>query len=145
MHLGLIYMLFPNALIIHCIRNPYDTCLSKYFQHFDTEYSYSFDLSNTADFYLKYFDLMEHWKKHLPMRIIDVHYDDMVHNTESITRNILNSLNLEWNAKCLSPHQNERPVKTSSFWQVRQPIYKNSLNRWQNYEHYLKPLKKVLG
>ena len=89
--------------------------------------------------------MMEHWKNNLNMKMIDVSYEDMVSNTEDVTRKTLNFLGLEWDEKCLAPHKNPRPVKTSSFWQVRQPIYNNSIKRWRNYEAHLGPLKETLA
>lgn len=144
-YLGLIQLLFPNAKIFHCTRHPLDTCLSNYFQCFTHEYSYSFDLLNTGHFYNCYKQLMQHWQKVLSLEIMEVSYESMVGDTETIARKALEFLGLPWDERCLAPHQNARAVQTSSMWQVRQPVYRNSLARWQRYEKHLEGLKGVLG
>ena len=140
-HLGFIAMLFPKARIIHCTRNPLDTCLSNYFQYFSREYNYSFDLTNIGHFYSEYVRLMQHWRNVLPIKMLEISYEDMVVNTEQVARQALEFLELEWDGRCLSPHTNPRTVTTASVWQVRQPIYRKSLERWRHYEKYLGPLK----
>jgi tetratricopeptide (TPR) repeat protein len=144
-HLGLIAKLFPEARIIHCTRDPFDTCLSNYFQRFPLALGYSFDLSHTGHFYREYARLMEHWRRIPTLKLIDVSYDDMILNTESVTRKTLDYLGLEWDERCLAPHANPAPVENASQWQVRQPIYRRSLERWRHYEKYLAPLKEMLG
>ncbi len=143
-HLGLISMLFPNASIIHCMRDPLDTGLSNYFQRFPLSLDYSFDLRNIGHFYLEYARLMEHWRKIPSLRMIEISYEDVVLNTEKATRKTLDFLELEWDERCLSPHTNPCPVETASQWQVRQPIYRNSLQRWRRYEKNLAPLIELL-
>lgn len=142
--LGLISMLFPKARIIHCTRNPLDTCLSNYFQYFDTLYDYSFDLKNIGHFYNEYLRYMSHWRTALPKEILDISYEDMVRDTEKSARMALDFLGLEWDPRCLTPHTNKHAVRTASMWQVRQPIYQQSVERWRNYEKYLGPLKEAL-
>jgi tetratricopeptide (TPR) repeat protein len=144
-HLGLIAMLFPDARVIHCTRDATDTCLSNYFQFFSLGYDCSFDLRNLGHFYGEYVRLMGHWREVLPMKIIEVAYEDMIADTEQTVRATLDALELEWDERCLAPHTNPSPVETPSNWQVRQPIYKQSVQRWRNYEEYLGPLKEALG
>lgn len=144
-HLGFVYILFPKAKIIYCARNALDTCLSNYFQCFSREYSYSFDLLNIGHYFKEHERLMEHWKNALPMKILEVNYEDMVLNLESTARKALDFLELDWESGCLSPHTNKGVIKTASLWQARQPIYDSSLNRWKHYEKYLGKLKEVLG
>lgn len=143
-HLGLIWTLFPQAHILHCVRDPLDTCLSNYFQRFHLEYDYSFDLRNIAHFYLEYNRLMEHWRQALPKKIIDVVYEDMILRTADVVRQTLDALGLEWDERSLAPHTNPSPVDTASKWQVRQPIYKSSIERWRHYERHLAPLQEML-
>ncbi len=143
-NLGLIAMLFPNARIIHCMRHPLDTCLSNYFQYFDHSYGYSFDLRHISHFYVQYHKLMAHWRSVLPDRILEIHYEDAVTDTEKTARTMLDFLGLEWDERCLSPHKNPHPVRTASVWQVRQPVYTRSLERWRHYESYIEPLKEIL-
>jgi tetratricopeptide (TPR) repeat protein len=142
-HLGFIEMLFPNALVINCVRDPLDACLSIYFQRFSNYHSYSFDLGNIVHFYKQYKAIMEHWKNTLPMKIIDIDYKDTVTRTEEVTRDILGILGLEWENGCLSPQVNCHSVRTASAWQVRQPIYRHSVERWRRYEKHLGPLKAL--
>ena len=143
-HLGLIAMLFPKAAIIHCTRNAMDTGLSNYFQRFASYYDYAFDLGNIGHFYREYARLMEHWRKVLPISMIEVSYEGMVMHTERVARSALDALGLQWDARCLAPHANPIPVETASQWQVRQPIYHQSIGRWRHYEKYLGPLKASL-
>jgi hypothetical protein len=137
-------MLFPKARVIHCTRHPLDTGLSNYFQRFSSQYDYSYDLRNIGHFYGQYAKLMEHWREVLPMQMIEVSYEDMIMNTEPMARGVLDSLGLEWDDRCLAPHTNPYAVETASNWQVRQPIYTQSVERWRHYEKHLTPLKEVL-
>ena len=143
-HVGFIAMLFPKARIIHCTRHPLDTCLSNYFRRFDRHYDYSFDLRNIGHYFCEYARLMEHWRKVLPVQMIEIKYEDMISRTEPVVRQALDCLGLEWDERCLVPHTNPAPVETASFWQVRQPIYTESLERWRHYEKHLAPLQQAL-
>jgi tetratricopeptide (TPR) repeat protein len=145
LNLGLISMLFPQARIIHCARNPLDTGLSTYFQRFPLYLDYSFDLQNIGHFYVEYARLMEHWRKIPTLKMIEVSYEEMISNTESAARKTLDFLGLDWDARCLAPHTNKATVETASRWQVRQPIYRHSLERWHHYEKHLGPLKEILA
>jgi tetratricopeptide (TPR) repeat protein len=144
-YLGLIAILFPKASVIHCKRHPLDTCLSNYFGRFPLDYDYSFDLQNIAHCHGEYFKAMEHWRKALPMRLIELRYEDMVADTEQTARVALKFLGLDWDARCLAPHTNCYAVETASNWQVRQPIYDYAVGRWRNYEKYLTALRRVIG
>jgi tetratricopeptide (TPR) repeat protein len=143
-HLGFIAMLFPQARVIHCTRNPMDTGLSNYFVRFPLNLDYSFDLRNIGHFYFEYARLMEHWRQVLPRPMLEISYEEMVLNTEQTARQALKFLGLEWDERCLSPHTNPCAVETASQWQVRQPIYRNALERWRHYEKHLAPLQEAL-
>jgi tetratricopeptide (TPR) repeat protein len=143
-HLGLIAMLFPKARIIHCTRDPLDTSLSNYFQRFPKFYDYSFDLQNIGHFHGQYARLMKHWSQVLPIDVIEISYENLIKNTEATTRKMLEALELEWDDHCLEPHTNPCAVETASNWQVRQPIYQQSLERWRHYEKHLSELKEML-
>jgi tetratricopeptide (TPR) repeat protein len=143
-HLGLVALLFPNARIVHCVRDPLDTCLSVYFQNFSLLYDFSFDLRDVGHFHVQYQRLMNHWRDALPAGVMDVKYEDMVANTTQVVTKALDFLGLEWDERCLAPHTNPAPVETASNWQVRQPIYRDSLERWRHYEQHLGPLKEAL-
>ena len=143
-HLGLITLLFPNARIIHCTRDPLDTGLSNYFQRFHEDYDYSFDLRNIGHFYGEYLRLMAHWRDVLPRKMIEISYEEMILHTEPMVRRTLATLGLDWDEHCLAPHTNPCVVETASKWQVRQPIHPRSLQRWRHYEKHLLPLREML-
>ncbi len=143
-HLGLIQLLFPDARIIHCKRNPLDTCLSCYFQDFSQSHPWIYNLQDTGKVYLEYQRLMQHWKKVLDIPIFDVQYEDLVNNQENVSRQIIDFCDLDWDDACLQFHKNERFIWTTSYDQVRQPMYKKSAGRWKNYENYITALKKLL-
>jgi tetratricopeptide (TPR) repeat protein len=143
-HLGFISMLFPEARIIHCTRQALATGLSNYFVRFPLNLDYSFDLRNIGHFYREYARLMEHWRKVLPLKLIEISYEETVSNTPETVRRLLDLLGLEWDERCLSPHTNPCAVETASQWQVRQPIYGHALERWRHYEKHLAPLKEAL-
>jgi tetratricopeptide (TPR) repeat protein len=144
LNIGLIALLFPNVKFVHTKRDPIDTCLSIYFQNFTKFHSYAFDLNNLGFYYKQYERIMNHWHQVLPDRIFDINYSDIVSDPEYWTRELISHFNLEWSDTCLAPHKLERTVKTASLWQVRQPIYKTSVQRWKNYEPYIQPLLQAL-
>jgi Flp pilus assembly protein TadD len=143
--LGLVAMLFPRARIVHCRRNALDTCLSCYFQNFFNGNEYSYDLSALGAYYHAYDRLMAHWREVFDLSILDVQYEELVADQEAKSRELIDFLGLEWDARCLAFHENERVVRTASYDQVRRPIYDRSVNRYRHYEHHLGQLKKALG
>jgi len=145
LNVGLIAMLFPNVKIIHTLRDPIDTCLSIFFHNFNETHSYASDLVSLAQHYKQYQRLMQHWHTVLPGRIMDIHYADTISDPEYWTRKLIEHVELEWNDACLAPHKIDRSVRTFSNWQVRQPIYKTSNQRWKNYEEFLQPLIETLN
>ncbi|HKK15901.1 MAG TPA: sulfotransferase, partial [Gammaproteobacteria bacterium] len=145
LYLGLIRVLFPNAPIIHCRRNPLDVCLSNYFQSFHTGLDYSFDLMDTGHHYLQYSRLMAHWRRVLPGAFLEIRYEDLVTDLEKNGRKLIEFCGLEWHEDCLQFHEQKRDIRTASFWQVRQPIYKSSVGRWKNYESQLEPLMQLFA
>jgi len=142
--LGWIALLFPRARIIHCIRHPLDTCLSIYFQNFKDEHMYANDLAELGQYYCEYERLMKHWQQVIPLKMHELHYEELINEPESTTRQLIDFLGLEWDDSCLSFHKTPRAVKTASSWQARQPIYNKSMQRWRNYEPFLKPLIESL-
>jgi hypothetical protein len=143
--LGLIHAALPNARIIHLRRNPLDTCLSIYFQHFKTSHAYANDLEDLALYYLEYLRLMQHWHSTLPVgSILDVPYEGLVDAQEEWTRKMLAFIDLPWDARCLDFHRTNRSVVTASKWQVRQKISTTSVGRWRNYEGFLGPLRPLV-
>lgn len=145
LHLGLIRLLFPNAPIIHCRRHPLDVCLSIFFQWFTEGHEYAYDLVDIGHRYAQYERLMEHWRSVLPGPMVEIQYEDLVADQEARSRELIAFCGLPWDDACLSFHKTERTVQTASNWQVRQPIYKTSRERWRNYERHLQPLMDQLG
>lgn len=146
---GLIHRAFPNARMIVLRRGAMDSCLSNYRQLFTVQYSYynyTYDLQDTADFYKRFDDLMNHWRQTLPAnRFMEVHYEDIVFDQKNQTRRLLNFCDLPWDANCLDFHKNTAPVSTASSVQVRQPLYSGSIGRWKKYGNKLDNLQTALG
>jgi len=143
--LGLIDMLFPGARIIHCVRDPIDTCLSIYFLKFNAAHPYTDDMTHLGVYYRQYQRLMAHWKNVLRIPILDVQYEELVANQEKVSRKMVEFCGLEWDERCLRFHESGRVVSTHSYDQVRRPLYKKSVARWKNYERHLGPLITALG
>ncbi|MFZ8973006.1 MAG: sulfotransferase [Pseudomonadales bacterium] len=142
--LGMIRALLPSAKIIHIRRHPLDTCLSCYFQNFSAGQNYSFDLSNLGIFYRDYERLMSHWRDLFGADLLEIDYEDLVTNAESVITQLLAYCGLPFEAACLKFYQTDRPVSTASFKQVRQPIYHSSKARWRAYAENLRPLARIL-
>lgn len=143
LEIGLIKTLFPDARIIHCQRNPLDNCISLFF-HFFSNFKASFELTELGRYYLQYQRLMSHWQSLFPGEILTVQYEDLVLDQERVSKQLIEYVGLEWDEKCLEFQNNERNVMSPSNMQVRQPMYKSSMNRWQLYEKQLLPLTEVL-
>jgi tetratricopeptide (TPR) repeat protein len=143
--LGLIDLLFPNARIIHCQRDPLDNCLSIYFQPFTVNHAYASDLQHLGIYYRQYERMMAHWRKTLRVPMFDLHYEAMVAKPEQCARELVEFCELEWDDRCLRFYESGRAVATHSYDQVRQPIYTKSVARWKHYEKYLEPLRQGLG
>jgi tetratricopeptide (TPR) repeat protein len=145
--LGLIHRLFPAARIVHCRRNPIDTALSVYFTRFTQilptqEFAYS--RREIVDYYRQYRRLMAHWRSVLPAdRFLEIDYEALVADQESVTRTMLDFCGLDWNGACLDFHQTDRPIATASAWQARQPLYRSSTARWRHYEPWLGELMEL--
>lgn len=143
---GFINTLFPNAKLIHTMRNPVDTCLSAYSKLFKDDMPHSYDLTEIGRYYKKYEQLMDHWRQVLPAGVmLDVQYEDLVEDAETNARRIVEFCGLPWNDACLNFHKSDRPVKTASVSQVRKPIYGTSVKRWERYGDGLKPLVDALN
>lgn len=144
--LGLIHASLPHARIIHLRRNPLDTCLSIYFQHFESAYSYANDLDDLAHAYTEYLRVMVHWRAVLPAgAMLEVPYEALVADQQAWTRKILEFIGLPWDSRCIDFHQTSRTVMTTSRWQVRQKISAASVERWRHYQKFLGPLLPLLS
>jgi len=144
LYVGLIKILFPDAKIIHCCRQAEDSCFSIYKKIFVGRQQFAYDLTELGQYYNGYLDLMDHWHDAMPGEILDIHYEDMVDDTENQTRKLLAYCGVDWHDDCLNFHKTQRVVRTASSDQVRQPIYKSSVAAWRQYEQQLSPLTKVL-
>ncbi len=144
LRLGLISAVFPRARVIHVRRHALDCCVSNLFQRFQGE-QHAYNMLTLGKYYRLTAAAMDHWKKVLPLPILDVRYEDVVADLEGSARRIVEFIGLPWDAACLDPAKAVRTIKTSSLWQVRQPIYSQSAGRWKRYEKWLGPLIQVLG
>jgi tetratricopeptide (TPR) repeat protein len=143
---GFLHMMLPKAKIVHCARDAAATCLSIFKVHFRGDsHRYGYDLGELADFHNLYTDIMAHWHKVLPGVVHDVRYEDFVADQEGQTRALMAYLGLPWDDKVLSFHETDRPVRTASAAQVRQPMYQGSVDLWKRYGDRLKPLLDKLG
>jgi tetratricopeptide (TPR) repeat protein len=144
-YLGLIHSVLPRARIIHCRRNPVDTCLSIYFANFATQMDFAYARSDIAAYYREYLRLMAHWRSVLPAdRFLEVDYEDLVADSELTTRELVEFCGLDWDDACLHPEHNRRAIQTASVWQARQPVYRTSVERWRRYEPWLGALRELL-
>jgi hypothetical protein len=143
--LGVVHCALPKARIIHVRRHPVDTCLSIYTTPNRTRIEWCHDKPNIVFAYRQYLNIMEHWRSVLPSeRFLEVGYEDLVLLREETTRRLIEFLNLDWEEACLNPEDNERSVVTPSVWQVRQPVYTSSLEKWRRYEPWLGEFKELL-
>jgi tetratricopeptide (TPR) repeat protein len=144
LELGLISIVFPEAKIIHCSRDPLDTCLSCYFQNFENV-PYSTKLSNLGRTYRQYQLIMAYWRDICQRRFYEASYEIMANHFEESVRALLDYCGLSWNAKCLEFYKTSRPVKTASMYQVKMPLYRTSIGRWRHYEAFLSELRVNLS
>jgi Flp pilus assembly protein TadD len=146
LYIGLIRLILPNARIIHTVRNPLDTCLSCYSTLFTAGQHFSYDLRELGRYYRGYGKLMTHWRSLLtPDAMLDVVYEDVVDDLEGQARRLIDYCGLRWDDRCLSFHKTRRPVHTASAVQVRQPLFRTSVERWRRFESGLGPLFDELG
>jgi hypothetical protein len=146
MNIGLILLLFPNAKILHCRRDPIDTCVSIYTNGMTPAHTYyKSDLATLGTYYNHYLTLMDHWHSVFPGRILDVYYEDVIANGEHASRAIIKHLDLDWEDQVLNREGSQSAVRTLSAWQVRQPIYASAKGKWRRFEKHLGPLIDALG
>ena len=143
---GFILSAFPDAKIVHLIRDPVATCWSIYKHYFTSNGNgYASNFDDLASYFLMYKDLMDFWHKTFPINIYDISYEDLTLNQEKETRKLIDYCGLSWDDRCLDFHNNTRAVHTSSGFQVREKMYQGSSEAWKNYEKYLEPLISKLG
>jgi tetratricopeptide (TPR) repeat protein len=144
-HLGFIAALFPAAPIIHCVRDPRDTCVSCYMSSImPASHPYISELADLGFAYGQYLRLMEHWRQAIPQPMLEIGYEALVDDLEGGSRRIVEFLGLDWDDACLRFHASGRIVRTASYEQVRQPIYRSSIGRYKRFERHLGPLLEAL-
>jgi len=144
LHIGLIKAMFPNARIVHTVREPLDVILSNWFLHLDRSMGHALDLGDLAHWHGQYVRLMRHWKTLYP-DILDLDYDALVVEPRPAIERLLAYCGLDWEAAVLDFHKAAAPVRTASVWQVREPLYRRSSGRWRNYEGHLDGVRAALG
>ena len=145
LYVGLIHLILPNAKIIDARRHPLGCCFSGFKQHFARGQSFTYGLGDIGLYYRDYVELMAHIDAVLPGRVHRVFYELMIEDTDAEVRRVLAYCNLPFEDACLRFYENERPVRTASSEQVRQPIFRDGVDRWKQYEPSLGPLKDALG
>ncbi len=144
-HVGLIHLVLPQARIIDVRRHPLACCFSGYKQYFARGQNFSYGLDDIGSYYRDYLALMAHFDRVLPGRVHRIVYEQLVDDTEAQVRRLLDYCGLPFEAQCLRFFENDRPVRTASSEQVRQPIYRDGIDHWRHYEPWLGPLKAALG
>jgi hypothetical protein len=143
-YIGLIKQLFPDAKIVHAVRDPLDTCLSIFFLHLDQRISYALNLEDIGHRYVMYRRLMAHWKRVFGADIIDVSYEHLVRDSRTVMEKLVASLGLDWDERCLAVPSEGRAIRTASVWQVREPVHSRSVARAAHYAVQLEALKRYL-
>jgi tetratricopeptide (TPR) repeat protein len=145
MHVGLIHLMMPGARIIDVRRHPMGCCFSCFKQHFARGQPFTYSLEDIGRYYRDYAGFMSHIDTVLPGRVHRVHYERLIADTETEVRRLLDYCGLPYEAACLRFHETERAISTASSEQVRQPLYRDALDQWRNYEAWLGPLEETLG
>ena len=143
-HLGFIALLFPHARVVHCRRDARDVCVSNYFQQYAQAHHYTYKLADLGLYYSSYRSLMRHWRSVLPLRMYEIDYERLVEDQETQSKKLIEYCGLEWDERCLEFHKTRRTVFTASHWQVRQPMYRRSSQRWKHYESHMGELFEAL-
>ena len=143
--IGLIHLILPNATIIDARRHPMGACFGCYKQYFPPDRSFTHDLDDLGRYFVNYSRLMDHWNIALPGKVHRVQYEDLIQDTENQVRQALEHCGLAFEEACLRFYETKRNVRTHSAQQVRQPIYSEGVDFWQNYEKHLGPLKQALA
>jgi tetratricopeptide (TPR) repeat protein len=146
LRVGMIHLMFPNAIILDCVRDPLDTCLSCYRQLFTEGNETLYDLAQIGRAYVRYRRVMEHWDRVLPGRVIKVEHEKLAADPDGQIRWLIADVcNLDWEPACLQFHESPGAVRTASAAQVRRPVFQSSIGRWRRHRHDLGPLLAALG
>jgi tetratricopeptide (TPR) repeat protein len=144
-HIGLIHLMLPNARIIDARREPMACCFSNFKQLFANGQEFTYSIEDIARYYRSYLELMRHWDRVLPGRVLRVLHEDVVDDLEDSVHRLLDFCGLEFEPQCVTFHETRRSVRTASSEQVRQAIYREGLDQWKHFEPWLEPLKDALG
>ncbi|HET9330962.1 MAG TPA: sulfotransferase [Steroidobacteraceae bacterium] len=144
-HVGLMHLMLPNARIIDARREPMACCFSNFKQLFANGQEFTYSIEEIARYYRTYLELMRHWHRVLPGRVLRVQHEDVVDDLEGSVRRLLEFCGLPFEPQCIAFHENRRSVRTASSEQVRQAIYRDGLEQWKNFEPWLAPLRSALG
>jgi hypothetical protein len=142
---GFLHLILPNAKIVDARRHPLDACLSCYRQLFAKGQTFTYDLVDIGEYFLEYERMMDHWHSVLPGKVITLQYEEIVRNFDVEVRRLFEHCELPFEDACLRFYETERPVRTASSEQVRQPIHDRSIGFYRNYEERLHELKEVLA
>ncbi len=143
---GFIALAFPNAKLIHLKRNPLDSCLSSFSKNFTGDgQTFSYNMKEMGEYYAEYMELLDHWNKVFPEKILNIEYESIVADIETEAKKVIEFIGLEWDENCLKFYEAKKSVRTASASQVRQPIYNKAVDRWRRYENHLSPLIESLG
>ena len=143
-HAGYIAQALPRARILHMVRDPMDTCFSNLKELFANAYPHSYDQAEMAGHFLRYRQLMTHWHRQYPGRILDVHYDVLVADPERVARQVLEFCGLAWEPSVVAIESRSGAVATASSVQMREPIHQRFIGQWRRYEDRLQPLRQAL-
>ncbi len=144
-HVGFAHLILPNAKIINARRHPLDSILGSYKQLFGKGQNFTYDMDELVLYYRQYHEIMKHWHRVLPGKVLDVHYEETVGDFEAQVRRILAHCGLPFEEACLRFHETNRAVRTASSEQVRQPLYTRALGTWRRYEKHLQPWQEELA
>ncbi|HVH83919.1 MAG TPA: sulfotransferase, partial [Steroidobacteraceae bacterium] len=144
-HLGLIHLMLPNARIVDARREPMACCFGNFKQLFAKGQEFTYGIEDIARYYRTYLELMRHWERVLPGRVLRVQHEDLVNDLEGNVRRLLEYCGLGFEPACVEFYRTERSIRTASSEQVRQPIYREGLDQWRHYEPSLESLRAALG
>jgi tetratricopeptide (TPR) repeat protein len=144
LYVGLLHALFPEATLIHCRRDLRDIAVSCWMTDFRS-IRWANDSAHLASRFGQYRRAIDHWRRVLPGRMIEIDYEETVADLESVARRLIAACGLEWEPACLAFHTTQRPVRTASVTQVRQPVYTQSVARWKRYEREMGELFAALN
>jgi tetratricopeptide (TPR) repeat protein len=144
-HVGIMHLMLPNARIIDARREPMACCFSNLKQLFARGQEFTYSIDDIARYYRTYLALMRHWDQVLPGRVLRIHHEDVVEDLEGSVRRLLDFCGLEFEPQCIEFHRTERSVRTASSEQVRQPLNRDGLDQWMQFDPWLQPLRAALG